>query len=342
MKISNDDLIEYTEGQAVIVGFDMSNGDNVKNDYVKKQQTDSVVVYDATCLSAGEPQMLAYVNFAKIPDDTVIYLCGHGNRKNMTIDNRSMKEIASMFQDAFYTGKQKIIIMSCKAVSRRKRKDMAFQLKKELEKRQIVAEVEAVAKGTTIVTQESASTYVKDLQYSKGEETAFRVYQNLLSQKVETTVASGLPKNCHSHKRSIENWNNLVCSKAGDKLISVAANCIDRITSLIVSILILALTGIDWIPPVINIRSLALLAILSYILSGINRIFKIDRITRPIPIYFINTMVVSYSLILLDALLIFNSNAFIVLAAVITIGYVVLPIRYLHRATFMVARLSVG
>lgn len=95
---------------------------------------DGVVLYDSYCLSSSRPYLLQEkVN--NLSEKENIYICGHGDSKEQTINGYSMKQIAEMLTSNYnYTGQQKIYIMACHSKHKNKnQKDMADLLTAEIE-----------------------------------------------------------------------------------------------------------------------------------------------------------------------------------------------------------------
>lgn len=177
--------------------------------------TDTVVLYDATQVSKGKPWILSDDFSFDAVKDHVVYVCGHGNKGRHTISGMSMKKLAKKLIEHGYTGKQKLILLSCHTKSFFKSKDMAIKLSKALVSHGIYAEIESFASGTTIVTNEK----IADVNFTLSERHFFFAIQRLLSQKI--TLGSHTKQQGIATKQDkiIHEWNSSFVNGNGIRMI---------------------------------------------------------------------------------------------------------------------------
>lgn len=93
---------------------------------------------DAICIHTGYSlsKKVEFLNRVHIPSNIeLIYLIGHGDLDNLTIDGRSMEDIAELLKDAYYRKEQEICITSCYAALTKDKTNMVNELKEKLEEK---------------------------------------------------------------------------------------------------------------------------------------------------------------------------------------------------------------
>lgn len=142
--------IEVKKDIVIIVGK--------KTDKKNLYKLDGVVLYDAFCLSSNTPYLLQSNSLKRIQlkDDSIIYLCGHGNQYFQTISGIKIKEIAQELQKikGLVTSSATIMIMACYG------KYMVKEFEKELNNETLV--VKAFSYNTTLVADYNGKCYVED------------------------------------------------------------------------------------------------------------------------------------------------------------------------------------
>lgn len=165
------DAKEFTKGNSLIVGKKIKDKNN-------EYEIDGVLVYDAYCLSSSKPFLLQCENVNFIENEP-IYICGHGDGKNHTISECSMKKIAEyLYDNTNFRKASKIVIMSChgRYKADEKDKDMPELLHEELLKFGINMDVIAVSENTTIVVDYFGKAIVTDKKYLKFLFSSFQTY----------------------------------------------------------------------------------------------------------------------------------------------------------------------
>lgn len=141
MRVERVDVGDLRKGKAVIVVN--KKGDN-------KYMVDGIVLHTATVVAEDETKISILDELEIGEEDKIIYICGHGNKKEKTIGGIGIREIARKVIEAGYKGEQTIVITSCEVIEeindeRRewrigKRRDvksnkcMLYMFKEEIEK----------------------------------------------------------------------------------------------------------------------------------------------------------------------------------------------------------------
>nr|WP_294490092.1 hypothetical protein [uncultured Anaerosporobacter sp.] len=107
MRVERVDTGDLRKGKAVIVVA--RKGD-------KEYMTDGIVINTANVVAEDVTKISILDELEIGEEDKIIYICGHGNKKEKTIGGIGIREIARKVIEAGYIGEQLIVITSCEVI----------------------------------------------------------------------------------------------------------------------------------------------------------------------------------------------------------------------------------
>lgn len=175
-------------------------------------KTDSIVGCDANFFSKTAPVVLQSADFSKVPTDRILYICGHGSKKKQTISGFSMKDLASMFVNAKYTGKQPIVIASCYGALKRHHKDMAQQLQQAFNDLGIDCTCSALATGTSFVWESDSEVQCNSVRFNKVFTSICMRLQDKFIKETPDANKTAIQHDYKVRAESVSAWNKNVAT----------------------------------------------------------------------------------------------------------------------------------
>lgn len=166
--------------------------------------TDTIINCDADMMSIGSPVILQTANFAKISADKTLYVCGHGDKSKRTISKLTMRELAGLFKEHGYTGKQQIVLASCYAKCKKHGKTLSDELRNELHALGIECRCDAISKEISIICPEGGEFNCASIKMKAIHKGSFFKIQNMLFGSVHTDK---LTSDSKINMNTVQNWN---------------------------------------------------------------------------------------------------------------------------------------
>lgn len=175
-------------------------------------KTDSIVGCDANFFSKTAPVVLQSADFSKVQTDRILYICGHGSKKKQTISGFRMQELASMFVNAKYTGKQPIVIASCYGALKRHHKDMAQQLQQAFSSLGVDCTCSALATGTSFVWESDSEVQCNSVRFNKVFTSICMGLQNRFIKETPDANKTAIQHDYKVRAESVSVWNKNVAT----------------------------------------------------------------------------------------------------------------------------------